>query len=60
MNEIEPLLRELVNKYFDRNKQANMDSEAARNNLARHMAKTLIRDNGQINMNYKWPNKVIL
>jgi len=60
MNQIEPLLRELVNKYFERNKQANMDSEAARNNLARHMAKTLIRDNGQINMNYKWPNKVIL
>jgi hypothetical protein len=49
MNQIEPLLRELVNKYFDRNKQANMDSEAARNNLARHMAKTLLANKQEPN-----------
>jgi len=38
MKSIEPIFRKVINDYFDVNKQANMDSEAARNKLVRHIA----------------------
>ena len=41
MKSIEPILRKLVNNYFAKNKQANMDSEAARNELVEHIANTI-------------------
>jgi len=50
MKPIEPILRKIVSDYFDINKQANMDSEAARNNLVRHISDTL-------KANEKRPNK---
>jgi hypothetical protein len=52
MKQIEPILRKVINNYFSIHKQANMDSEAARNNLARHIADTL-------KANEKKPNKEI-
>jgi hypothetical protein len=48
--QIEPILRKIVSDYFDTNKQANMDSEAARNNLVRRIANAL-------KGNEKKPNK---
>jgi len=50
MKLIEPILRKVINNYFDKNKQANMDSEAARNNLVRHISDIL-------KANEKRPNK---
>lgn len=41
MKPIEPILRILVNNYFAKNKQSNMDSESARNSLVRHIADTI-------------------
>ena len=50
MKQIEPILRKVINNYFSIHKQANMDSEAARNNLVRHISDTL-------KANEKRPNK---
>ena len=34
---LEPILRSILIDFFDKNKQANMDSQAARNKLAKHI-----------------------
>lgn len=34
-------IRKLINSYFAKNKQANMDSEAARNKLTEHIVNSI-------------------